>query len=269
MRSAVAGTSLIAALGLLACGVRTPPSHDQTPVQVTRVEVATVEARAYESAERAPCAEGMVLVDGEHCSEVDQRCVRWLDPPGRYEHFRCAEYAQPSVCRGTRSALRYCIDVDEAHHAGESLPESHVTFKAAERACAERGARLCTEREFELACEGPELRPYPYGFARAAGACNVDRADLGRPGHGLHDLRTATGANDACVSSYGVRDLVGNVEEWARRDEAVALQTHTKQTLLMGSWWMPGRSTCRGVNGGHEATYEGPETGYRCCANPR
>jgi formylglycine-generating enzyme required for sulfatase activity len=233
------------------------------------VEARAVEARAYQAEIVPPCEDGMVLVTGDHCPEVDQRCLRWMDPPGRYQHFRCAEYAKPSTCRGTPTRLQYCIDADEARRGGDSFPEAHVTFKAAERACADRGARLCTEREYELACEGPEHRPYPYGFSRVAGACNVDRTDLGRPGHGLHDLRTTAGANESCTSSFGVRDLVGNLEEWARRDDDVALQTHTKDTLLMGSWWMPGRSTCRGVNAGHEATYEGPETGYRCCSDPR
>ena len=52
----------------------------------------------------AECPASMVLVEGEYCPEVEQRCVEWLDPPGtRYEHFRCKRYAQPATCHGSAS----------------------------------------------------------------------------------------------------------------------------------------------------------------------
>ncbi|HSO38009.1 MAG TPA: hypothetical protein VLT33_36025, partial [Labilithrix sp.] len=30
---------------------------------------------------QGPCADGMVLVDGDYCPEPDQVCLKWLDPP--------------------------------------------------------------------------------------------------------------------------------------------------------------------------------------------
>src|SRR4051812_3584304 len=36
------------------------------------------------------CPEGMILVEGEYCPDVEQHCLKWMDPPGdRYAHFRC------------------------------------------------------------------------------------------------------------------------------------------------------------------------------------
>ena len=36
------------------------------------------------------CPAGMTLVEGEYCPDVEQHCLKWMDPAGsRYEHFRC------------------------------------------------------------------------------------------------------------------------------------------------------------------------------------
>ena len=40
--------------------------------------------------------------------------------------------------------------------------------------CQAQGKRLCTEREWNFACEGEEMRPYPYGWSREP-KCNQDR----------------------------------------------------------------------------------------------
>ena len=41
--------------------------------------------------------------------------------------------------------------------------------------CAAEGKRLCTEDEFNFACEGPEMRPYVYGYDRDEATCNIDK----------------------------------------------------------------------------------------------
>ena len=207
------------------------------------------------------CPDGMIEVAGEYCPVVEHRCLRWLDPPGKYHAFRCAEYAATPACKAERRAMRYCIDRDEQRLPGASSDaraSNDVSWPQARDACAARGARLCTQSEWQFACEGEELRPYPYGFARDATACNIDHFDLGRTG-ALRDLRTPVGGNTRCASPFGVLDLAGNLEEWVQGDAG------EKPTLLKGSWWMPGRSTCRAVNAGHDEAYRGTETGFRCC----
>lgn len=210
------------------------------------------------------CPAGMVRVAGDYCPDVEQRCLRWLDPPGKYHEFRCAEYAPAPICRADRRPMRFCIDRDEQRLAGvaeDPRPSHDVSYAEAKRTCEARGARLCTQSEWQFACEGEEMRPYPYGFVRDASTCNIDHFELGRPGAGLKDLRTATGANPRCTSPFGVRDLAGNLEEWVTRDPG----SGGKATLLKGSWWLPGKSTCRATNAGHDEVYHGPETGFRCC----
>ncbi len=214
------------------------------------------------------CPAGMVLVDGEHCPEVEHKCLRWLDPPGKWRFFRCAEYAKEATCKKPRVHKKFCIDADEARATpSDPRPANHVSYKMANAACSARGARLCTESEFEFACEGEELRPYPYGFTRDAKACNVDREDVVTPNKkAIYDLRRTPEQTAQCVSPFGVRNLAGNVEEWVTRDRPTL---HTKSTLLKGSWWLKGKHTCRATNGGHDDWYQGTETGYRCCAEAR
>ena len=40
-----------------------------------------------------------------------------------------------------------------------------------------RGARLCKESEWQFACEGEAMLPYPYGLSRDASACNIAAFD--------------------------------------------------------------------------------------------
>lgn len=210
------------------------------------------------------CPQGMVSVEGNHCPDVEHRCLEWLDPPGKYHAFRCAKYASPAICRAPRKPMRFCIDRDEQKltaSKADPRPSNHVSYLAAKDACAARGARLCTQSEWQFACEGEEMRPYPYGFVRDSNACNIDLTELGRPNGGLKDLRAAVGAHPKCASPFGVLDLAGNLEEWVTRD----VGTGGKATLLKGSWWLPGRSTCRATNAGHDEVYQGTETGFRCC----
>src|SRR5262245_43189718 len=55
---------------------------------------------------RAPsesCPDGMILVDGEYCPNVEQTCLKYRDPPGGpYSYFRCDVYQKPAKCLGKR-----------------------------------------------------------------------------------------------------------------------------------------------------------------------
>lgn len=210
------------------------------------------------------CPAEMVLVEGDYCPKVEQTCLRWLDPPtSPYRQFRCAEYAEPARCLAPRETKRFCIDREEWTPAGDALPLVHQSFTSATNVCRGRGARLCLESEWQFACEGERMQPYPYGrgFVRDAGACNVDRMDLGRPQAGLRDLRAPASAYPTCVSPFGVHDMSGNVEEWAQQDHGRL----PDRGAMKGAWWLPGKNTCRAVTLGHGEIYEGPQVGVRCC----
>jgi hypothetical protein len=232
-------------------------------VTLTLAVVATAVAP---DAGRSPsaCPAGMVLVDGEYCPNVEQRCLEWMDPPGTpYEHFRCKRYAQPAVCHGARVHERFCIDAAERTDDGTDLPKNHMSWDASKALCESAGARLCRTSEWQFACEGEEMRPYPYGWARDADACNVDvMTGLGKVGK-LVDHRAPASAHPKCVSPFGVHDMAGNVDEWASVDGA----PRGKREVMKGSWWLPGRHACRSQQAGHGPGYGGTESGTRCCAN--
>lgn len=251
------------------------PTAD-VPVGAATLQVATLEAPApRETAARKvdpdanACPAGMVLVDGEYCPEVEQKCLEWMDPPtSRYHNFRCARYEKPATCKGPKLHKRYCIDATERTEADSKLPRHFMSWTSSKKLCEAEGARLCTESEWIFACEGEEMRPYPYGWERDSAACNVDRStDIGRPGH-LVDHREPAGSHATCASPFGVQDLAGNVEEWTQADNG---KKHGWKEVLKGSWWIPSRHACRQFQIGHNDVYNGAETGTRCCkdAPPR
>ena len=203
----------------------------------------------------------MLLVAGNYCPTVRQTCKRWLDPPP-YQFFRCAEYA-PSVCLAERVPERFCIDREEYAKSGDALPLAHQSWTSAKAICETDGKRLCQETEWQFACEGEDMHPYPYGtgLVRDATACNIDQMKLGKPQSGLNDLRAPTSAYPGCVSPFGVHDMSGNVEEWATQDHGKP----PDRGAMKGAWWLPGKNTCRAATLGHGEIYEGPQVGVRCC----
>ncbi|HLK36239.1 MAG TPA: SUMF1/EgtB/PvdO family nonheme iron enzyme [Polyangiaceae bacterium] len=213
------------------------------------------------------CPDGMVLVEGEWCPRVEQRCLRWMDPPGRFHEYRCAEYARPARCLAPRAHKRFCIDRSERADAGTGLPYSRQSWNDTKQTCEAAGARVCEDSEWTFACEGEELRPYPYGWARAADKCNADHLDLLVPGdrRRLLDLRAKAGSHPDCVSPFGLLDMAGNVAEWVSVDGYPA-GTYVVQK---GNWWQPGKHACRDEQAGHDRVYRGLETGFRCCADAR
>ncbi|MGD0529558.1 MAG: hypothetical protein ABSE49_30750, partial [Polyangiaceae bacterium] len=108
---------------------------------------------------RSACPDDMVLIDGEYCPRVEQRCLRWMDPPGRYHEYRCAEYAKPARCLSAREHRRFCIDRQERVDAESGLPLNVQSWTDAKRSCEAQGARVCMESEWTFACEGEEMRP--------------------------------------------------------------------------------------------------------------
>jgi formylglycine-generating enzyme required for sulfatase activity len=202
----------------------------------------------------------MVLVSGDYCPDPIQICRRWIDPPGPYRDYRCAEYA-PSTCKVSRVKEKFCIDREEYVESGETLPLANQSWTSAKEMCEGLGKRLCLESEWQFACEGEEMRPYPYGFKRDASLCNIDRLDLGRPNGGLKDLRAPITDFPKCVSPFGVHDMSGNIEEWTTIDDGKAPQ----RSSMKGAWWLPGKNTCRARTVGHGEIYRGKQVGVRCC----
>lgn len=212
------------------------------------------------------CPDHMVLVEGEYCPTVRRDCRRWLEDPEKFSYARCAEYEASATCLAPREHRRFCIDEDEYARSGDSLPSNHESWTNAKKVCEGEGKRLCLETEWQFACEGPDMLPYPYGLVRDNTACNFDQANLYENGGELRDLREPADARgNRCVSPFGVRNMVGNLDEWVVRDGIV----YPHKSALKGGWWLAGRNRCRAATTAHDEVYEGVQTGFRCCADAK
>lgn len=222
----------------------------------------------------ASCGQGMVLVDGVYCPYVGHRCVVFEDELRDV----CATYAPEVLCEGALQRRRFCIDVLEYPNVAGVRPAVWVSFDDAKRACAAEGKRLCAAEEWELACEGTGMWPYPYGLSRDATACNDRKAgplpDAARlddpwtrgPEILRVDGRQPSGTQLACVSPFGVVDLVGNVEEWVEHANG---QEKAKpfRTARKGGSWARGKARCRPIDASEPGWYRAHDLGFRCCSD--
>ncbi len=229
---------------------------------------------AHENPEGATaCAPGMVLVDGVYCPFVGHRCTRFL-----YEDRDvCAEYAPEVICEGRLSHKRYCVDRYEYPNLEGVYPVVMVDYDQAKHACSVEGKRLCTTEEWEFACEGPQMWPYPYGTKRDATICNIDKPHpepelvlFSRPWAisgevDRLDQRVRSGELHRCVSPFGVHDMTGNVDEWAFNARG---KIHEKpyQSGLKGGYWGPIRARCRPMTSSHNQWFSFYQVGMRCCS---
>lgn len=143
------------------------------------------------------------------------------------------------------------VCIDEAEYPGlRQIPRVNVSFRDAEAACDERGARLCSIDEWRAACQGPERLRFPYGRMADPEACNTQTA----AGYD-QDVRR-TGTTRGCVTAARVYDLIGNVGEWVSDGRAVG-----------GDSTSPYKSvTCKSA-GRPPRGFKNDLLGFRCCVD--
>jgi formylglycine-generating enzyme required for sulfatase activity len=159
------------------------------------------------------------------------------------------------------------------------VPQAYVSYPIAKRACEAAGKRLCTEKEWVLACGGERALKFPYGERYQMFACNVHRpyhpafvlhgnSSLGHRDPRLNlvvegeknPLLRLTGATPKCASPWNgdaVYDMVGNIDEWVEGEKAPA---------FVGGFYA--RSTtkgCEAIVDSHAPAYYDYSTGARCC----
>jgi hypothetical protein len=237
----------------------------------------------------AGCPAGMVRVHGNYRLETgradatgeieriqDGACTDWIsrDFPARCRTFDAAKITD-GVARLPTKALDFCIDRFEYPNVLGQAPMIVVTFREAEAVCKKGGKRLCSESEWTFACEGEEVRPYPYGHERDPQACVLDRpwrpfkegALQPRDGDGAREeldrlwQAEPSGSRGGCKSPFGVYDMTGNVDEWTR-----SVKTTGYASILKGGYWGPVRARCRPSTRAHNEDFVAYQQSFRCCA---
>jgi Sulfatase-modifying factor enzyme 1 len=228
-------------------------------------------------AESAACPAGMKLVDGDYCTDVDYKCQKsWYAKWNK--KTVCERFEEKSSCVGEHVKKRYCIDTYEWPNAKGVRPEVMNRFHQAELKCAAVGKRMCTESEWNLACEGPSMKPYPYGYVRDSSKCNGDHKwdnpdmkkvarrdpdELARLWRGV-----PSGSQPDCISDYGVADMPGNT------DEVVASEHYLEHNFTGkfdsvhtgGPWYEGVRNQCRPKVYTHDEGFYYYFLSFRCCA---
>lgn len=221
------------------------------------------------------CPQGTRLVVGDYCTVVAHRCIE----PYTDGSDRCGRFAPDAVCQPPILSLKFCIDEFEYPNRRQEKPDVMVTFAEAMRSCKASGKRLCSAREWTLACEGPDRLPYPTGRVRDATACNIDLVHrfpnvdaLNRPASVARELerldqRTPSGSLPRCVSPFGVYDMMGNVDEWVVPDGPEEAAGYGAKTALKGGYFGPVRARCRPSTPSHSPTFKFYQVGFRCCTD--
>jgi sulfatase modifying factor 1 len=223
------------------------------------------------------CPPDMVEIEGDYCPQVVQTCLHWLDAETK---LQCAEFdhAMPvGGCSMKTQHKRFCIDRYEWPNKVGALPRYMASWNEARASCETIGKRLCADTEWTLACEGQERQPYPYGdgYVRDDRACNIDKPYIWPRPEKLFDDKTQdeelarldqrepSGARGACVSPYGVHDMVGNVDEWVVNESQWG---EPYRSGLKGGYWGPVRTRCRPMTTAHEESFRYYQIGFRCCS---
>lgn len=229
-------------------------------------------------AEPGACPEGMLLVDGDYCENLEVICVKKYFAKEN-NLWVCEKVKKPTRCVGKTTPKRFCIDRYEFPNRKGGRPMVMQNFYQAQMHCANRGKRVCTESEWTMACEGSERRPFPYGdgYTRDATKChgdqpygfpsktkvtNRDPVELERLWQGK-----VSGEMTECVSAYGVHDMNGNADELAASETKNASAKANFDNVTTGGPWYTGvRNMCRPKIYTHDESFAYYYLSWRCCA---
>ncbi len=165
----------------------------------------------------------------------------------------------------------------------DAQPWRSISKDDAEAACVAAGKELCTEDQWQLACEGASGNAYPYGASYVEDACNGWDYGLGceptpedrwqAHATGYNYTACDPGTTEVCVATHGgedIYDLSGNLQEWTGGDPVG--QGYVDGVLVDffrvrgGSYLtQPGGLTCQHdfIAFGEPTAF--PNLGFRCC----
>jgi len=160
---------LVSLLFLIACNNHVDKSSK--PIEIQDVKSPLVEVEL-----ESPCPNEMTFIYGNYCPKVKQECLDWIDD-AKLPYARCRKYKEPSVCLVPRVTMSYCINTEELND-NYGMPYGNKSWTECKAICEHRGTKLCNESQWNFACEGEAMLPYPYGYEFSTTICNVERANL-------------------------------------------------------------------------------------------
>ncbi|MDC3958345.1 SUMF1/EgtB/PvdO family nonheme iron enzyme [Polyangium jinanense] len=268
-----------------AAAVPTDKPADATPADTTAKPaepppatsaMATPAPTPVPSAEPSACPPDMKLVEGEYCTEVEHKCKKsWFDKSNK--KTVCEEFEPTSKCVGKKVKKRYCVDTYEWPNQKGVRPEVMNRFHQAQIKCASVGKRMCTESEWNFACEGPEMKPFPHGYVRDAAKCNGDhlwddpnmKKVAARDGDELARLwkGVPSGSQPNCISDFGVADMPANTDEVVASEQPKGSRHALYDSVHTGGPWYKGvRNQCRPKVYTHDEDFYYYFLSFRCCA---
>jgi formylglycine-generating enzyme len=246
---------------------------DAAPVALTVENVVA----AAEASGPAACPPDMKLVEGDYCTEVEHKCLKsWFDKSNK--KTVCEDFEPNSAkCVGKRVKKRYCVDAYEWPNKKGERPEVMNRFHQAQIKCASVGKRMCTESEWNFACEGPEMKPFPHGYARDAKKCNGDhlwddpnmKKVAARDGDELARLwkGVRSGSQPNCISDFGVADMPANTDEVVASEQTKNSRHAKFDSVHTGGPWYKGvRNQCRPKVYTHDEDFYYYFLSFRCCS---
>ena len=223
------------------------------------------------------CPHNMIKISGNYCPQVEQICLKWDESVVNVNgKVRCLEFKNPSKCLSkNRINLNFCIDTFEYPNILGEIPEVMVSWNDMKRNCENIGKRLCKDYEWEFACEGEEMLPYPYGYIRNFKDCNIDKPWIKFDENKLYNPKTRKAEVDRlsqrepsrnvlnCLSPWGVAQMAENVDEFVINSSGQPY----KSALKGGHWTLGTRSRCRPATLIHNENFAFYAEGGRCCKN--
>jgi formylglycine-generating enzyme required for sulfatase activity len=212
------------------------------------------------------CPLEMKLIEGKYCSQVLQVCKSYMEPPKSTPFARCLEFNK-TKCIGKETEMSFCIDTEEYTNNSDKIPLSNISWIEAKSFCEKENKRLCSESEWNFACEGEEIYPYTTGYIRPSKQCNMDISKNIICNNKLCDYKNSIELNPECISPFNVHNMAGNVDEWIE----VPQYQHSKipdlfmRTSLKGGHWLPVRNRCRPRTDDHDENFHQISVGFRCC----
>jgi hypothetical protein len=213
-------------------------------------------------------AAGTTRCGGVRCLRVIDDMVQLTGSPTLYV-FRF-EASRPDATGTAGGAL-----ANRACSRQNVVPWTNLTYPQAVAACTAAGKRLCTEAEWQRACQS-STGTCNWSFATncsttpASGAdpCNTQEYDTDPITPGNQDSLIATGSLANCYASWGaaatahIFDMSGNAKEWtqARSAGVNPLRGGSFNNILDGS-------TCTFNFTVADDTFQFPNVGYRCCSS--